>query len=124
LCAEAGYRRSEGHAWDSLGYAEHHLGNLPEAAACYERALAIARELGNRWVEADTLTHLGDTRHAAGDLPETRQAWQQALAILQDIQHPDTAKIRAKLDRLDADVQPIALVRSLVRVRHWKAGGP
>ena len=106
LCAEAGDRRSEGHAWDSLGYAEHHLGNLPEAAACYERALAIARELGNRWVEADTLTHLGDTRHAAGDLPKTREAWQQALAILEDIQHPDAAKARAKLDRLDAECPP------------------
>jgi tetratricopeptide (TPR) repeat protein len=98
FCAQAGYRRSEGHAWDSLGYAEHHLGNLPQAVACYERALAIARELGDRWVEADTLTHLGDTRHAAGDLPQARQTWQQALAILDDIQHPDAGKVRAKLD--------------------------
>jgi tetratricopeptide (TPR) repeat protein len=102
VCAESGNRSGEGYAWDSLGYAEHHLGNLPEAAACYERALGIARELGDRWVEADTLTHLGDTRNAAGDLPHARQAWQQALAIFEDIQHPDAAKVSAKLGGLDA----------------------
>jgi tetratricopeptide (TPR) repeat protein len=106
ICAEAGYRRSEGHAWDSLGYTEHHLGNLAEAVNCYKRALAIARELGDRWVEADTLTHLGDTRHAADDLPKAREAWLQALAILKDIQHPDAAKVRAKLSRLDAESPP------------------
>jgi tetratricopeptide (TPR) repeat protein len=97
LCAEADHRRLEGHAWDSLGYAEHHLGNLAEAAACYQRALSLHRESGDRLGEADTLTHLGDTRHAAGELAQAREAWQQALAILEDLQHPNADKVRAKL---------------------------
>ena len=82
---------------DSLGYAEYHAGDFAEAAACYERALSIFRAVGDRWGEADTLTNLGDIRHAAGELPQAREAWQQALAILDDLQHPDAAKVRAKL---------------------------
>jgi tetratricopeptide (TPR) repeat protein/transcriptional regulator with XRE-family HTH domain len=101
LCAETGYRRVEGPAWDSLGYAEQQLGNFGEAAACYQRALGIAREFGNRWSEAETLARLGDTRQAAGDLPRAREAWQQALAILEDIQHPDADKVRAKVASAD-----------------------
>jgi len=106
LFAEVGHRRGEGNAWDSLGYAEHHLGNLSEAVACYERALSISREVGHRWGEAEALIHLGDTRHADGDLPQAREAWQQARAILEDIQHPDAAKVRAKLGGLDAECPP------------------
>jgi DNA-binding SARP family transcriptional activator len=97
LNTEAGNRDVDAAIWDSLGYAEHHLGNLTEAAVCYRRALGIIREFGDRWREAVTLTHLGDTCHAAGDLPKARETWQQALAILEDLDHPDAAKIRAKL---------------------------
>jgi hypothetical protein len=61
----------------------------------------ISQEIGDRWLEADTLTHLGDTRHAAGQLPQARQAWHQALAILEDIQHPQTEQVRAKLGGTD-----------------------
>jgi DNA-binding SARP family transcriptional activator len=97
LSAEIGDRWTEGYAWDSLGYAEHHLGNLAEAAACYQRALSIVRESGDRFDEAETLIHLGDTYHDAGELSQARKVWQQALAILDDLHHPDTAKVRAKL---------------------------
>jgi DNA-binding SARP family transcriptional activator/Flp pilus assembly protein TadD len=97
LSAEIGNRRVEGDAWDSLGYAEHHLGNLAEAAACYQRAVSLFREAGYRLEEADTLTRLGDTHRAAGELAQAREAWRQALAILDDLQHPDADKVRAKL---------------------------
>jgi hypothetical protein len=60
-------------------------------------ALSLFRDTGGRSAEADTLTHLGDSRHASGELTQAREAWQQALAILEDIQHPDAAKVRAKL---------------------------
>jgi tetratricopeptide (TPR) repeat protein len=92
---------TEGSAWDSLGYAEHHLGNLAQAAACYQNALGLHREYGARFGEAETLTHLGDTRQAAGELAQARQAWQQALAILEDIQDPDAGQVRDKLRQLD-----------------------
>jgi transcriptional regulator with XRE-family HTH domain/tetratricopeptide (TPR) repeat protein len=97
LSAEIGHSWTEGNTWDSLGYAEHHLGNLAEAAACYQRALIIFREAGARLDEADALTHLGETRQADGDLARAREAWQQALVILDDLQHPDADKVRAKL---------------------------
>ena len=100
LCAETGHRslRLEGNVWDSLGYAEQHLGNLTEAAECYQRALGIARETGERSLEAEALTHLGDARHTAGDLARAQEAWRQALVILDDVQHPDADQVRAKLD--------------------------
>jgi tetratricopeptide (TPR) repeat protein len=94
---EAGHRWLEGYAWDSLGYAEHHLGNVAEAAACYERALILYRETGDRFYEAETLTQLGDTRRAAGDLAQAREDWQQALAIFNDLQHPNADKVRVRL---------------------------
>jgi tetratricopeptide (TPR) repeat protein len=97
LNAVVGNRLVEGNIWDSLGYAEYHLGNLPEAAACYQRALSIARELGDRPSEALALTHLGDIRNATGQLPQAREAWLQALAILEDLQRPDADQVRAKL---------------------------
>jgi transcriptional regulator with XRE-family HTH domain/tetratricopeptide (TPR) repeat protein len=106
LCTETGYRRIEGEILDSLGYAEHHLGNLAEAAACYQRALGALREAGDRYGQAAVLTHLGDTRQAAGNLARAREAWQQALNILDDIQHPDADKVRAKLDVADDQVAP------------------
>jgi tetratricopeptide (TPR) repeat protein len=87
----------EYHVWDTLGYTELHLGNFAEAAAHFEFALGLCRDRGNRYAEAEILNHLGDARHAAGELPQARQAWQQALAIHDAIQHPDAAKVRAKL---------------------------
>ena len=75
--------------WDSLGYAHHHLGHHAQAITCYQQALDLFRDLGDRYDEADTLTHLGDTHHAAGDPDAARDAWQQALTILDELDHPD-----------------------------------
>lgn len=97
LNAEVGDRILEGYTWDSLGVAEHQLGNHAQAAACYHRALGIARELGDFPAQAVTLAHLGDSYHAAGELPRAVQAWRQALIILDDVGHPDAAKVRGKL---------------------------
>ncbi len=97
LNAHYGSRHLEGDIWNSLGYTEYHAGDLGEAATCCERALGIFQTAGDRWGEADTLTNLGDVRRATGELLQAREAWQQALAILDDLQHPDAAKVRAKL---------------------------
>jgi tetratricopeptide (TPR) repeat protein len=97
LIAKLGRGDFEYHIWDTLGYAELHLGNFAEAAGHLETALGLCRDYGNRISEAAILTHLGDARHAAGELPRARQAWQQALDIYDDIQHPDAEKVRAKL---------------------------
>jgi tetratricopeptide (TPR) repeat protein len=89
--------RTKGNTWDSLGYAEHHLGNLAEAAACYQQALSLFRDSGYRFFEATALTHLGDVRSAAGELTQACDAWQQALDILDDLQDPCADQVRAKL---------------------------
>jgi DNA-binding SARP family transcriptional activator/tetratricopeptide (TPR) repeat protein len=106
LSAEIGDRRTEGNGWDSLGYAEHHLGNFAEAATCYQRAVRLFRESGDRFNEADALTHLGDTHRAIGELAQAREAWQQALAILDNLQHPDADKVRAKLANTNHHASP------------------
>jgi predicted negative regulator of RcsB-dependent stress response len=64
---------------------------------CYERALGLFRDVGDRYHETVVLTSLGDARHAAGDHQAARHAWQQALTILEDLRHPDTDKVRTKL---------------------------
>jgi DNA-binding SARP family transcriptional activator len=131
LHRDLGNRYGEAHAWDSLGYAEHQLGRLNEAAAHYEHALDIIRDLGDHYSEATTLTHLGDTRHASGDPQGAQDAWQQALAILDDLDHPDAARVRAKLQQLGEQgaglggSQILGLMSRLGRGdRHRRAPGP
>ncbi len=82
---------------DSLGYIHHHLGNYGLAIAYYRRALELFRELDDRYYEADTLGHIGDTHDVAGDHAAADAAWRQALDILDQLGHPDAAKVRAKL---------------------------
>ena len=94
---EAGNRHGAAGAWDSIGYAHHHLGEYPQAITCYRHAVDLYREAGDRYVEADTLTHLGDTHHAAGDIDAARAAYDRAVRILDELDHPDAAKVHAKL---------------------------
>ena len=74
-----------------------HLGDLPEAARCYQRSLELYRDLGDLYRQAEVLTHLGDTLHAAADVTAARETWQQALTILTDLDHPEADVVRAKL---------------------------
>jgi DNA-binding SARP family transcriptional activator/tetratricopeptide (TPR) repeat protein len=97
---ELGDPDGEAATWDSLGYAHHHLGDHARAVDCYRRALELRRTIGDRYHQASTLVHLGDTQQAAGDPAAARTSWQEALDVLGDVDHPDTAAIRAKLDKL------------------------
>jgi DNA-binding SARP family transcriptional activator/tetratricopeptide (TPR) repeat protein len=101
LLQRLGDRHGEGDTWDSLGYIHHHLGDQGRAAECYQLAIEAYRELGDRWYEADSHVHLGDAHHAAGQVAAARLAWQGALALLIELDHPEAAGIRAKLDGLD-----------------------
>jgi DNA-binding SARP family transcriptional activator len=98
LQRELGDLDGQANALESLGYACHHLGRHAEAIAAYEQALPLLRQTGARFFEADTLAHLGDARLAAGDSDAARDCWQQALAILDDLRHPDAARVRVKLN--------------------------
>jgi tetratricopeptide (TPR) repeat protein len=83
--------------WDSIGYAHHHLGRYPQAITSYERGLTLARACGNKRVEAEILGHLGDTLLVTASRGTAHQVLRQALAILDQLGHPDTESIRARL---------------------------
>jgi tetratricopeptide (TPR) repeat protein len=91
--------------WDTLGYIELHLDDFARAVTHFEHALGLCRDYGDRATEGEILTHLGDAHHAAGELPQAREAWQQALATYDDIHHPGSEQVRAKLASCEALAQ-------------------
>jgi DNA-binding SARP family transcriptional activator len=98
LHQELGNTVGQADTWDSLGFAHHHLGHPDEAIDCYLHSIDLFRQLGGRLGEAGTLANLGDAYHSAGHPDAAREAWHRAFAILNDLHHPDTARVRAKLD--------------------------
>jgi DNA-binding SARP family transcriptional activator/tetratricopeptide (TPR) repeat protein len=80
--------------WLSLGRVHQRLGHHAEAVTCYQQAVELTR---HRHQEAEILTRLGDTHHAAGNADAARTAWQHAVTILDDLDHPDAERVRAKL---------------------------
>ena len=98
LAVGAGYLFGQENAWDTLGYTEHQLGNFAAATDCYERALGLCRQRGNRADEATFLIHLGDALLALGESAHAGESWRQAAAILEKLGHPNAAKVRAKLE--------------------------
>jgi tetratricopeptide (TPR) repeat protein len=99
LQRQIGDRHAEAASLDSVGFANHHLGQYQEAIACYRRALGFYAEIGDRQGQAETLAHLAQTQQASGMPAEARDAWRQALTIMEDLHHPDTEQVRAKLTR-------------------------
>ncbi|WP_416982505.1 AfsR/SARP family transcriptional regulator [Streptomyces sp. T028] len=98
MLQELGDRYGQAATWDSIAYAHHHLGRHPQALLGYRNALALLRDLGVPYVEADILTRAGDTHLAMGDDPSARAAWEEALALLRTLDHPDAARVAARLN--------------------------
>jgi len=94
---DLGLREGEASTWNSLGYAHHGLADYQQSAICYQRALGLYCGLGDRYYEAGALTSLGDVHLSAGDSGAARRAWAQALPILEEIDHADASRVRAKL---------------------------
>ncbi|BFU44160.1 BTAD domain-containing putative transcriptional regulator [Krasilnikovia sp. MM14-A1004] len=94
---ELGHEPGVAATLDSIGYSHHHLGDYVQAADYYHRAIALYRKLDDRYYEAATLVHLGDNHDAAGDPAAARDAWQQALDTFTELDMPDAASVRAKL---------------------------
>jgi len=98
---ELGDLTGQAATWDSVGYAHHPLGRYPQAIDAYRHALEVVRDVGDRFHEGMILDHLGDSHHSAEEPGAARDAWKQALAILTELDHPDAAAVRGKLDRLE-----------------------
>lgn len=83
-----------------LGSAYSHFGRFDEAVDCYRRALGLYPEFGDRLGEAECLTELGGAHEAAGRYGAARDPYQRALDILDELNHPDADRVRARLRRL------------------------
>ncbi|MGX4656235.1 ATP-binding protein [Micromonospora sp. SCSIO 07396] len=99
LLRPTGDRHGEANTWDSLGFIHDRLGHHRQAIRCYGRALALYRRIGDRYDEADTLTRLAEARHTAGDPDGAVRTWRRALDILDELGHPDAARVRERLNR-------------------------
>ena len=75
LSLQVGNAYGQANTWDSLGYAQHHLGDHRQAIASYQQAIDLFEGMGDRHAEAIVLDHLGNTLHAAGDTESTRESW-------------------------------------------------
>jgi DNA-binding SARP family transcriptional activator/tetratricopeptide (TPR) repeat protein len=109
LISEHGDRLYEAATLDSMGYALSHLRRHAEAIGCFRTSVRIYEELRARYYQAAVLVHLGDACQAAGEPAGARQAWRDALDILDDLQHPDAERARARLSGcLQAGLSPTA----------------
>jgi tetratricopeptide (TPR) repeat protein len=97
LQRELGDRFGQAETWDSLGYACQHLGLHAKAIACYRTAVALFQSFDDRYNQADSTASLGDAHYAAGDTDAARTAWGCAAGLLDQLNHPDAARVRAKL---------------------------
>jgi hypothetical protein len=94
--------------------------------ACYEQALAIHRDVSDRYMEGATLHSMGRALHALGRQERARACWQEALLILRALgcQRPRRSRrgwtpwvTNPSPRRIDADAR-----RPLVKSSHDVVG--
>ncbi len=93
VCAEAlfmqqqiGTPQEQAASLDSLGLAHHRLGDLGQATALYDRAIANFERAGDRRGLAETLTRRAETHDAAGRPDAARADRDHAAAIHEQLQ--------------------------------------
>jgi tetratricopeptide (TPR) repeat protein len=84
------------HSLNSLGTLFHTNNRLSEARVCYERALKLARESGERFLLGLVLSNLAELTEDVG-------AWEESLLLLKDAGHDAMHdRVKADLDRFRA----------------------
>ena len=76
------------------------MGNHQRAARCYQQARVHWQQYGDPYYEANSLIRLGENHHATGDSGAAQESWREALSLLEQVSHPDAARVRAMLDGL------------------------
>ena len=97
IARETGDRRGEGNALGNLGNAYADLGETRHAIEFLEQTLLIAREIGDRRSEASALWNMSLILDELGERAQAIQHAKQALTICEQIEHPNTTRVRAKL---------------------------
>jgi tetratricopeptide (TPR) repeat protein len=84
-------------AWalEGVGRAYKQLGRLADAAEFHRLAIAIFRQVGERWKVAKSLARLADA--LPGDPDDAMQCRQEAIEILADFADPKSRALRATL---------------------------
>ena len=99
---ELGSRAAEESTLHSIGFIHQQAGDSAVAVRYYLESLRLCEDLGSRHDQADTLASLGDAYESLGDESRARDAWRSALEILDDLEHPDAEKVRARLQTAGA----------------------
>ena len=94
---EIGDRRGEGNALGNLGIAYKNEGEIRLAIEFYEQQLAIGVQTGHRRGEGNALWNMSRALDQLGDRAQAILRAEQALTIYEQIEHPNTAKVRAQL---------------------------
>jgi predicted ATPase/DNA-binding SARP family transcriptional activator len=101
-------------AMDDLGQVVEKLGDVPQAQSLYERALAMARELGQVHLQCFVLLHLGRAQAAGKNDVASARSFRDALQLARDHGF-QTGRLMGllgaaglRLNRTDANAQSIA----------------
>jgi tetratricopeptide (TPR) repeat protein len=74
------------------------LGRFEEAIDHCDLAVALYREVGDRYLEAVAIDLLGLALRDSGDMDQARACWRQALKIFMDLGVPEVNEVRARLE--------------------------
>jgi tetratricopeptide (TPR) repeat protein len=98
---ELGDRAGERVALNRLGEVQLAVGQPGDALDQQAAALNLATECGSRLEQARALEGLGHAHRALGDEDGADRHWQAALALYTDLDVPEAARVRARLNGTD-----------------------
>lgn len=89
-------------ALNNLGNADREMHRFQEAIGCYEQAIAIMRETGDRHVEGMVLGNLGTAYLQMGQPAKATACWREAAAAMRNAGDHQEARL---LEQLAAKTQ-------------------
>ena len=98
---------------NNLGLLHVQQGRTTEAYACYEQALAIHEEVGERRLEGVFSGNLGDLLYATGDLAAAERHLRRAITICDEVWPAVAGAFRGSLAVIRAERGELAGARAL-----------